>query len=213
VRVTNSGTNRVVLDVRRAGFALDLRGRPKIVGQTETRRSAASWLGIRPPSLVLKPGTTGMVTLASRVPTRAEPGDHDALVLFTTRRRASDGLAVRVRMGVVVVVRAPGNVVHRVQLHALRVTPNGRARVLELVVANRGNVTESIGRARGTVSLFRGGRRLARLVAAPRDFRPGTKGVLQFRYRGRVHGLVTAQVELAPESGGRILRRAFRLRL
>ena len=29
VRVTNSGTNPVVLDVRRAGFALDLRGRPE----------------------------------------------------------------------------------------------------------------------------------------------------------------------------------------
>ncbi len=38
VRVTNSGTNPVVLDVRRAGFGLDLRGRPKIVGQHDVRR-------------------------------------------------------------------------------------------------------------------------------------------------------------------------------
>ena len=212
VRVTNSGTNRVVLDVRRAGFALDLRGRPKIVGQHDVRRTAAGWLGFRPRTLSLRPGATGSVTIASTVPARAEPGDHDALVLFTTRRRVTDGLAVRVRMGVVVVVRAPGAVVHRIELRALRVAP-GRARVLELVVANRGNVTESVGRARGTISLFRGGRRLARLAGEPREFRPGTKGLVQFRYRGRAYGLVTARVELAPDSGVRVFRRAFRVRL
>ena len=213
VRVTNSGTNPVVLDVRRAGFALDLRGRPKIVGQHDVRRTAAAWLGFRPRTLSLRPGATGSVTIASTVPARAEPGDHDALVLFTTRRRVTDGLAVRVRMGVVVVVRAPGAVVHRVELLALRVAPRGRARVLELVVANRGNVTESVGRARGTISLFRGGRRLARLAGEPREFRPGTKGLVQFRYRGPAHGVVTARVELTPDSGGRVLRRAFRVRL
>ena len=125
VRVTNSGTNRVVLDVRRAGFALDLRGRPKIVGQHDVRRTAAGWLGFRPRTLSLRPGATGSVTIASTVPARAEPGDHDALVLFTTRRRVTDGLAVRVRMGVVVVVRAPGAVVHRIELRALRVAPSG----------------------------------------------------------------------------------------
>ena len=125
VRVTNSGTNPVVLDVRRAGFALDLRGRPKIVGQHDVRRTAAAWLGFRPRTLSLRPGATGSVTIASTVPARAEPGDHDALVLFTTRRRVTDGLAVRVRMGVVVVVRAPGAVVHRIELRALRVAPSG----------------------------------------------------------------------------------------
>ncbi len=212
VRVTNSGTNPVVLDVRRAGFALDLRGRPKIVGQHDVRRTAAAWLGFRPRTLSLRPGATGSVTIASAVPARAEPGDHDALVLVTTRRRVT-GLAVRVRMGVVVVVRAPGAVVHRIELLALRVAPSRRARLLDLVVANRGNVTESVGRARGTISLFRGGRRLARLAGEPREFRPGTKGLVQFRYRGPAHGLVTAQVELVPDSGGRVPRKAFRLRL
>ena len=138
VRVTNSGTNPVVLDVRRAGFALDLRGRPKIVGQHDVRRTAAGWLGFRPRTLSLKPGATGSVTIASTVPARAEPGDHDALVLFTTRRRATDGLAVRVRMGVVVVVRAPGAVVRHLELRGLRVARSGRIRMLELGVANVG---------------------------------------------------------------------------
>ena len=42
VRVTNSGTRRVAVDVSRAGFALTLRGRPRIVRRGA--RSAASWL-------------------------------------------------------------------------------------------------------------------------------------------------------------------------
>jgi hypothetical protein len=213
VRVTNSGTNPVVVDVRRAAFALDLRGRPRIVGQRGARRTAANWLAFRPRRLAVRPGSTGAVTITSRVPAGAEPGDHDALVLFTTRRRATDGLAVRVRMGVVVVVRAPGTVVHRLSLRALIGAPNGRGRLLELVVANRGNVTESVGRAQATMSLFRGGRRLARLVGEPRDFRPGTTGLVLFRYHGHVHGVATARVELALDSGGSVLQRAFRVRL
>ncbi len=211
VRVTNSGTRRVVLDVRRAGFALDLRGRPRIVGQAAVRRSAAGWLGFRPRSLTLSPGTSGTVTIASKVPARAEPGDHDALVLFTTRRRMSDGLAVRVRMGVVVVVRAPGTVVRRLGLTSLRPVGAGRNRALELVVLNRGNVTESLARGRVVVALDQGGRRLTRLTAEPRSFRPGTRGVLRFPLRRRLVGPVLARVDLVTDAGR--IQRVYRFRL
>ncbi len=211
VRVTNSGTSRVVLDVRRAGFALDLRGEPRIVGQDAGRRSAAAWLGVRPPTLTIGSGESGSVTIASSVPARAEPGDHDALVLFTTRRRVRDGLAVRVRMGVVVVVRAPGKVVRRLALRGLRAVRTRRGRLLELVVVNRGNVTESFTRGRTVVSVERDGRRLARLTAATRSLRPGTRGVLQFPLRRRLRGNVVARVDLV-YGAGRILH-VYRLRL
>jgi hypothetical protein len=151
-----------------------------------------------------------MVT--SKVPARAEPGDHDALVLFTTRRRVADGLSVRVRMGVVVVVRAPGQIVRGVQARGLRVVGRGRARTLELALVNRGNVTESFARARAVVSLERGGRRLARVRGEARELRPRTRGVLQFRYRGSVTGRVIAQVDVSSDSG-QVVRRAFRIRL
>jgi hypothetical protein len=211
VRVTNSGTSRVVLDVRRAGFALDLRGEPKIVEQGAGRRSAASWLGFRPRTLALGPGTSGTVTIASNVPARAEPGDHDALVLFTTRRRVRDGLAVRVRMGVVVVVRAPGEVVRRLALRGLRAVRTGQGRLLELVVVNRGNVTELLARGRTVVSVERDGRRLARLTAKTRSLRPGTRGVLRFPIRRRLAGTVLARVDLVVEDGR--IQRVYRLRL
>jgi hypothetical protein len=211
VRVTNSGTSRVVLDVRRAGFALDLQGEPRIVEQDAGRRSAAAWLGFRPRALTLKPGASGAVTIVSKVPARAEPGDHDALVLFTTRRRVRDGLAVRVRMGVVVVVRAPGKVVRRLGLRGLRAVGTRRGRLLELVVVNRGNVTESFARGRAVISVERDGRRLARLTAATRSLRPGTRGVLQFPLRRHVTGTVLARVDLVSEAGR--IQRTYRLRL
>ncbi len=212
VRITNAGASRVALDVTRAGFALDLRGRPRIVARQGATRSAVGWLALRPRKLVLPPGTSGSVTVASKLPVAAEPGDHDALVLLTTRRRAHDGLAVRMRMGVLVVVRAPGTVVHRLQLSGLHVVRSRRSSVLELVVKNRGNITESFSRSRAVVSLLRGGRRFAKLMADSRELRPGTRGVLQFRYRAHLAGPAVARVDVTSESG-RVLRRTFRVRL
>jgi hypothetical protein len=212
VRVTNGGATAAVLDVVQAGFALDLRGRPQVVPQRESSHSAAGWLAFRPRRLILKPGASGSVAIVSRVPARAEPGDHDALVLLTTRRSGTGGLAVRIRMGVVVVVRAPGTVVRRIQARGMRVVRNAHARMLELSLLNRGNVTESFARARQTVSLERGGRRLARIHADARDLRPRTRGVLEFRYRGRLAGRVMARVDVSTESG-QVVRRVFRIRL
>jgi hypothetical protein len=212
VRVTNSGTSGVVLDVGQAGFALDLRGRPRIVAVRDARRSAARWLAFRPRRLALRPGRSGVVTIASRVPARAEPGDHDALALFTTRRHATGGVAVRVRMGVVVVVRAPGRIVRRIEVRGLRVVHSGSVRTLELAVLNRGNVTESFTGSRLFVSLERGGRRIVRLRGDPRELRPRTRGVLQFRYRGTLTGPVVARIDVSSVSG-QVVRRAFRVRM
>jgi hypothetical protein len=212
IRISNSGTRGVSVDVSRAGFALDLRGRPKIVGARRAR-SATRWLEFRPRRISLEPGASGVVTITSKPPTRAEPGDHDALVLFTTRRRVDNGVAVRMRLGVVVVVRAPGTVVRRVRLGRPRVVRSGRARILEVLVANRGNVTESIARSRASVSLHLRGRRLAKVTAEPRELRPRTKGLVQFIYRGRARGWVTARFSISLPPTGRVLRTTARVRL
>jgi len=116
-------------------------------------------------------------------------------------------------MGVVVVVRAPGRVVHRLALGRLRVARGGRARALELFVANEGNVTESIERSEAAISLFSGGLRVARLRAVPRELRPRTRGILQFRFPGRraARRYLIARVEVTLETG-RVVRRTFRVR-
>jgi hypothetical protein len=211
VRVTNSGTKRVRVDVSRAGFALDLRGRPRIV--RGGARSAAGWLTLRPTRFALAPHTTKSVVIASRLPRRAEPGDHDALVLLRTRPLANGRVAVRLRVGVVVVVRAPGMVVRTLELRSLRVARRGRGRALDVLVANRGNVTESLARARAVVSPARSGGRVSVLVANRRDLRPHTSGFLEFRIRGRGHGWVKARVVIPAEHGRSALTRTYRVRL
>jgi len=213
VTVTNSGSRRVEIEVRRAGFALDLHGRPRIVRRARGCGAATRWLTVRPRRLVIRPGAQASLSITSRVPRRARPGDHDALVLLTTRPVRGAKVAVRMRLGVMVVVRAPGRVSRQLELRRLRVRKAGHARMLELLVANRGDVTEVLARKRVTITLQRGDRSFARLQALARQLLPRTTGLVQARYAGRVRGRVTAIVELSDESGGGIVRRAYHLRL
>jgi len=211
IRVTNSGLQAVGVDVGRAGFALDLRGRPRMVRRAGAR-AATSWVSVRPARFLLPAGATRSVTVSSRLPSRVEPGDHDALVLLTTRPKTRARVAVRMRMGVVVVVRAPGRVVRRLTLRSLRVRRARRGPILELLVVNRGNVSETLPRGRVQVTLRRGPAS-TRLRAAGRELRPRTTGIVELVYRGRLRGWVTARVEIASRDGGPAVARTFRVKL
>jgi hypothetical protein len=211
VRVTNSGTKSVVVDVAPAGFALGLRGRPRVVAGGV--RSAARWLLLRPRRLALAPRAAGTLVVISKLPRRAEPGDHDALVLLITRPVKSTHLAVRLRLGVTVVVRAPGKIVRALELRRLRRERRGGVRLLELVVANRGNVTEPVVHARAVVTSTRNGRRIATLVTGVREVLPRTVGLLEFPFRKRLRGLMTVRIVIPSVAGRGALRRTYRLRL
>lgn len=208
IQVRNTGSTPVVVDVARAGFRLDLRGRPRIVPPGAADR----WLRMRPRRLALAPGGLASLTVAARLPRRAEPGDHDALVLLTTRPRRAAGVAVRMRLGIVVVVRAPGRIVRRLELRGLRVRRAGRARMLELLVVNRGNVTELLRRGRVTLTLRRPGHAPWRLRPETRKLRPRTRGILEFRYRGGLRGWLTVQARVSAGNGV-VARRTYRIRL
>jgi hypothetical protein len=211
VRVTNTGGERVVVDVRRAGFALDLRGRPRILPARRSR-TANGWLRVRPLRFALRPGGSTSLSVSARPPRRAEPGDHDALVLLTTRPRARGRIAVRMRLGVVVNVRVQGRIVHRLALASAHVRRLGKQRVVEVLTANRGNVTEELGAERMGLSLRRHGRVLATLRPERRQILPRTRGLVLFRYGGPVRGIVSALVRLSTESGEAATYRVFRLR-
>lgn len=211
IRVVNPGHDPVVVDVGRAGFSLDRRGGPRILPRGG-RRTATSWLAVRPTRFFLPAGASRLLTVTSRVPHLAEPGDHDALVLLTTRPLRSRAVAVRMRIGVVVVVRAPGRIVRGLVPKWLHVLRSRRAPVLELLVANRGNVTEAVDRRLLRVVLRRGARRTT-LRPRARDLRPRTNGIVQFSYRGRLRGLVTARVRIGPVGESAAVERTFRIRL
>ena len=99
---------------------------------------------------------------------------------------------MRLRLGVVVVVRAPGKIVRRVSAISLHVRRAGKARVLGLLLANRGTVTESVGGSCTLLWLHRSGRILARLRAVERRILSHTRGLVEFPYRGRLRGRVQA---------------------
>ena len=176
-----------------------------------SRRS--SWLAVGPSRLTLAPGAAATLTVSAHVPRRARPGDHSELVLLTSRPPARRGVPVRLRLGVVVVVRAPGKVVRRVSAISLHVRRAGKARVLGLLLANRGTVTESVGGSCTLLWLHRSGRILARLRAVERRILPHTRGLVEFVYRGRLRGRVQATSPPPTPGCPRIRSPRFPLRL
>jgi hypothetical protein len=155
---------------------------------------------VRPRQLVLAAGQTATVTVSSVVPSAARPGDHPALVVFTTEPPHVAAVGVRMRIGVVVFVRVAGRIVHRLEIRALRV----RGGALEADIANRGNVVE---RVRIRVSLSRRGRVLARLLSAGRTLLPHAHGIERLRRSALPRGPATALVKIGT------LRRTFRVML
>jgi hypothetical protein len=211
VRVINSGREPAVVAVQRAGFGLDLRGRPRIV--RAGKHSAQSWISVFPPRFVLPAGGSTTLAVTANVPRRAEPGDHDAVVLLMTEPARSAGLAVRLRLGVVIEIRAPGLVVHGLVLGGLRVRRNRQLRTLELLVANRGNVTEHLASERLTLALRRHGSAMGTLRPEPRDLLPRTRGLVLFRYRGRARGAVFVRATIHSDTNGSTVSRTYRIRL
>lgn len=207
IELRNASSRPIVVDAGLAGFALDARGRPRVAPA-----GTNAWLAVAPKRIAVP--AHGRVTLAVRstVGHRTSPGDHAGLVLLTSRPGppGRPGLAVRMRIGVVVMLRVPGAIVHRLELRALRVRNAGRNRLLDLFLANRGNVLEALRARRLSVTLERGGKVLARLRPAARDLLPRSAGVSRVTYAGRVRGRLTALVEI---KGGRPARREFRIRL
>jgi hypothetical protein len=213
IRVTNLGTAAVVLDVGRSGFTLGPRGRPRALLRGAAARRVSSWLAVRPRRIALAPGGAGTVTVSSVPPSAAAPGDHTALVLLTTEPSSSGAVAVRMRIGITVVLRVRGRIEHRLEVRSLRVRRSAGRRLIQVVLANTGNVVERLGRGRVEVELFSNRRLVARLRAAPRELLPRTSGILELRYRGAARGAITARVVIVGTAQTEQRARTFRVRL
>jgi hypothetical protein len=204
VRVANSGKTTAVMDASRAGFALDLRGRPRIAAA-----ASSVWLSFSPARLWIAPGRTGTLKVTAHAGRGMTPGDHAAVLLLTQHPVARGGVAVRTRIGVLVVLRVPGAVVHRLTVTGIRMLTHRR---ISVSLRNSGNVAELLRPANLTVTLWRGRRLVARLHPATRELLPRTRGLIELRYRTLARGRLTVRVELAT-MGQPALRRAFTLRV
>jgi hypothetical protein len=172
VHVANAGRRPALVELGLAGFALDLRGTPRVV----TRSGGTRVLVLRPRRLLV--GRGGSATFEVRALRRPQlaPGDHPALVLLSARSAGGAGVGVRVRIGLTVEVRQPGTVRRRVVLGRLRV----RGRTLTLLALNRGNVAERVTRTSLVLRVVRRERQVAALRPRPRDLLPGSRGEVEF---------------------------------
>ncbi len=87
------------------------------------------------------------MTVSSRAPAGARPGDHPAVVLLTTQPRRASGVAIRMRVGVVVFVHVAGTIVRRLDVRSLRVRRR-RARSRRREPRQRRRASARAGRAR-----------------------------------------------------------------
>jgi hypothetical protein len=205
IRLTNFGTSRVTVDSSLSGVAIDMRGRPALVRRPTAGRNAAAWLRVQPSRFTIRARASATVSVRVRVPRRAQPGDHHAAVVLATRPVDHGRVGVRMRLAVRVSVRAPGRVRRRVEIRGLTVRRVGRARLLEVRLANRGNVTEKLA-GRVTVALV--GLTSLRVPARRRELLPGREGIVAAVYRGAGRGVT--RVRVGVRSAG---SRTFRIRL
>jgi hypothetical protein len=207
VTVRNPGRQALLVDVSRAGLTRSLHGRPRVL----PAGGVAKWLRMRPKRIRIAPGAEAILHVRAAPPRQAMPGDHPALMLLTTRPLGVRHVRVRLRVGVIVVLRVQGRIVRRLDPRALSVRHRGDLRVLYLRLVNRGNVAERLGRDGLRLSLFRHGRRVTTLRPRSQELLPHSTGLAMFAYRGPLRGKVLARVELRPSLRG--TRRSFRLRL
>ena len=209
ITVRNPGGRALRVDVSRAGFARSLSGRPRV--QPGRGRSAIAWLRVRPRRLRIAAGAKATLHVSERPPRGAAPGDHLALALLTTRPLGVRRVRLRLQVGVIVVLHVRGRITRRLDARSLTVRHAGTRRVLELLLVNRGNVTERLVTDRLRLVLLRRGRPFATLRPRSRELLPHSAGIAEFAYRGGVRGDVLAQVAVRPAVHGP--RRRFRLRL
>jgi hypothetical protein len=206
ITVRNPGRRTLRVDASPAGFARSLSGRPRV----EREGEAATWLRLRPQRFRIKPGARARLRVLAKLPRRVGPGDHVALALLTTRPLGVRRVRVRMRVGVIVVVHVRGRIVRRLDARALTVRNAGSRRMLELLLVNRGNVTERLGNDRLRLVLLLHGRGFATLRPQGREILPRSAGIAEFAYHGPVRGDVVARIELSRLVHG--ARRSFRVR-
>jgi len=208
VRVGNSGAAPVRLVASASGYALDAYGRPRL------QAAGAGWISVSPAHLVIAAHRVAELEVRVDRPAGARPGDHAQVLLVSTEPPSRRRLVATLRIGIVVVARVPGRIVRRLGVARVGARSRGRQTTVEVVIANRGNVDEWIGRGRVSVTLVR---RTSKSVTAPvaaRRLLARSSGIVEARFRGRLRGrLVVVVAVRRPTAGVRLARRRYQLRL
>jgi hypothetical protein len=180
-----------LVDVSLAPYALDLRGRPRLGGGARPPR----WVSARPAHLSVGPDGA-LVTLAASPPRGALPGDRPFALVLTTRGVRGTSVAVRLRIGVLVIAHVPGKAVRRLVIGPLRVRRSHGVRILELTIRNSGNVVERLTPGQLVFALYRRGRIVARLHPPARELLPHSRAIVTSALRPPLRGPANVRVTL-----------------
>ena len=180
-----------LVDVALAPYALDLRGRPRLGGGAHPPR----WVSARP--LHLRVGPKGaVVTLVAAPPRGALPGDRPFALVLTTRGARGTGVAVRLRIGVLVIAHVPGKAARRLVIGPLRIRRSRGMNILELTIRNSGNVVERLAPGQLVLALYRRGRIVARLRPPARELLPHIRALVTSTLRLPLRGPANVRVTL-----------------
>lgn len=208
VRVGNSSSAPVRLLASPRGYALDALGRPHL------HAARAAWLSVKPARVVVAPHGVVQIEVRVKRPAGAKPGDHAQVLLVSSAPPARRRLVATLRIGVVVVARVPGRLVHRLSVARVQARSRGRQITVEVVIANRGNVDEWIGPGRVSVTLGRRGAKPVTVPVPARRLLARSAGIVVARFRGHLRGAVAVVVAVRrPAAGVLLVRRRYRLRL
>jgi hypothetical protein len=198
IKLRNDGDEQIMVDVTR---------------RTAGVQAPKTWLQVVPGRASLRSGESAVLTVRAKRPQRAEPGDHQALVLLTTRAVRGGRVDMQLRLGVRIRMRVPGRIVRRVEFGRLRVHRHRHGMFILVSITNRGNVTAEL-RGHVTARLARRSRQVARLKPLTQvPLLPGVRAILTLRCGHRVRGPVTAIVRVRLGPGVRVVERRYRLRL
>jgi hypothetical protein len=219
--VINPTGRAISLNASLGDYVIKSNGTVVINPTLPPQRSAKRWLTLSSTRLDLGPHGRKQLIARSQPAANADPGDHHALVLFTTATSGSGRVLVRTRIAVAVLVRVKGPIKRRLTIASM--TPRPKRHQLRLVIANAGNINERLLRRSVQVTLKRNGRIVQKLVGSPRDVLPHTRTVFTPKYRKRLSGkklvaVVTIRPATTVYAGAfapplRPIKKTFRLKL
>ena len=197
--VRNPTAKPISLSASIGNYTIKPNGKAVVNPKVPPKGSAEHWLAISPKSFQLKPHASAVLNVRSHPGKHAGPGDHHALVLFTTAPSGKGRVLVRTRIGVTALVRVRGKIKRKLVIGGVSATR--RKHQLRLILNNRGNINERLPKQSVRVVLKKGQRTLQRLSAPPRDMLPHSRSVYGLPYRHGLKGTLTATVTVRPQNG------------
>jgi hypothetical protein len=197
----NPSSNPLKLNATIGNYVIKPNGVFVVNPKLPPARSAKRWVSISPKQFTIKPRGNFILKVRSHPGRKAGPGDHHALVLFTTTPSGKGKVLVRTRIGVAVLVRVKGKIKRRVLIGGLSAVRSKHQ--LRLILANRGNINERLLRHTVSVALKQGSRTVQTLWAPPRDILPHSRSIYGLPYRRALKGTYSAIVKVRPINGPR----------